>query len=135
MDSEETLRPKPEDRPAWKKYWEERGQLWRIEPEIDSKRQAELVQFFEKMSSGISFVMPEGITTQLDSGVAIIHPWPGKEFRIISENIKLNRADVEFILSLRQKEREEAKKDSSNQTDLGWSILNGANLEEADLRG
>src|ERR1700730_12749512 len=32
------------NREAWRTYWQEQGQPWRTEPEIDGKRQEELMQ-------------------------------------------------------------------------------------------
>ena len=32
-------RPTNDDKEAWKAYWKEKGQWWRMEPEIDGERQ------------------------------------------------------------------------------------------------
>jgi hypothetical protein len=37
-------RPMNDDKEAWMVYWEEQGQSWRIEPEIDRARQEYLAK-------------------------------------------------------------------------------------------
>jgi len=64
---------------AWHSYWQAQGQLWRTEPEIDKKRQEFLTQRYA--------VVPD-----MKKGV-----YPFKD-------IKLNRADVEWLLARHQEE-------------------------------
>jgi len=67
-------RPDMQDRDAWHSYWRERGQPWRTEPEIDPERQAYLAE-------------RRAIKPDLEQGI-----YPFKD-------IKLNRADVEWLLA------------------------------------
>ncbi len=102
--------PRPDEhdrnnRPAWRLYWEAQGQLWRTEPEIDEARQHSLME-------------RRAIVPDLDDG---IYPFKG---------IKLNRADVEWLLATHE----------NGQGPLHWydDIQNGRHgldLRGADLRG
>src|SRR3974390_2755205 len=67
-------RPANDDTEAWKAYWKERGQPWRTEPEIDTKRQKYLAE-------------RRNIQPNIEQGI-----YPFKE-------IKLSRADVEWLLA------------------------------------
>jgi len=66
-------RPVGDDRESWKAYWEKRGQSWRIEPEVNEERQKYLAE-------------RRKIAPNIEQG-----NYPFK-------NIKLSRADVEWLL-------------------------------------
>ena len=68
------LRPLNDDKETWAEYWMHQGQPWRTEPEIDSERQKYLDERRQ-------------ITPDLTEG---IYPF---------KNIKLTRADVEWLLA------------------------------------
>lgn len=101
-------RPDEHDRnnlPAWRIYWEAQGQSWRTEPEIDEARQYYLMECL-------------AIVPDLDEG---IYPFKG---------IKLNRADVEWLLA----------KHENGHGPLYWyddmqNGRQGLDLRGADLRG
>src|SRR5713101_5784 len=67
-------RPVNDDKEAWKKYWQAQGQPWRTESEIDVERQKYLAE-------------RRSITPNIEQGI-----YPFKD-------IKLNRADVEWLLA------------------------------------
>ena len=67
-------RPTSFDPEAWKVYWEKQGQPWRTEPEIDTERQTYLHERRNTIKPNIA----KGI-----------YPFKG---------IKLNRADIEWLL-------------------------------------
>lgn len=67
-------RPANDDEEGWKAYWQAKGQEWRTEPEIDPQRQRYL-------NEGRS------ITPDIEQGI-----YPFKD-------IKLSRADVEWLLA------------------------------------
>jgi uncharacterized protein YjbI with pentapeptide repeats len=97
--------PPAHDRGAWRAYWNAQGQSWRTEPEIDEKRQEYLAQ--RRM-----------ITPDIEHGI-----YPFKD-------IKLNRADVEWLLATHE----------DGQGPVIWSDesqrrRNGLDLRGADLRG
>src|SRR5579863_6902686 len=68
------VRPPTSQRSAWYTYWQELGQPWRTEPEIDAERQAHLTQRL-------------AIRPDLEEGI-----YPFSDF-------KLGRADVEWLLA------------------------------------
>src|SRR5919109_975362 len=70
---------------AWKVYWKAQGQPWRIEPEIDKERQKYLSE-----------------RRDIELERASLYPELISEFEQGSfpfENIKLTRADVEWLLA------------------------------------
>ena len=73
-------RPANDDKKGWKVYWKAQGQPWRTEPEIDVERQ----KYLDERRS----IMPD-----IKQGV-----YPFK-------NIKLSRADVEWLLATHEKGR------------------------------
>src|SRR5205823_13303687 len=73
-------RPATNDPEAWKAYWEKQGQPWRTEPEIDQERQKYLA---ERRS-----IMPD-----IEQGI-----YPFKD-------VKLSRADVEWLLATHENGR------------------------------
>src|SRR5437588_12464952 len=67
-------RPIRDDPEAWKAYWKVQGQSWRTEPEIDAERQKYLAE-------------RRAIVPDIRQGIY--------SFR----DIKLNRADIEWLLA------------------------------------
>src|SRR5436309_259688 len=72
--------PPADNREAWRIYWKAQGQPWRTEPEIGMKRQEELSK-------------RRAITADIKQG---IYPFKG---------MKLNRADVEWLLATHENGR------------------------------
>ncbi len=107
-------RPANDDKEAWKAYWEEQGQPWRTEPEIDVERQ----KYLDERRS---------IKPDIEQGIYSF------------KNIKLNRADVEWLLATHENGR--GPIDWSNESqhkrkglDLRGADLSGTELQRADLR-
>src|SRR6266480_1706672 len=98
------LRPLNDDKETWAEYWMHQGQPWRTEPEIDSERQKYLDERRQ-------------ITPDLTEG---IYPF---------KNIKLTRADVEWLLATHEHGR--GPVDWSDE--YMWR-RKGLNLPGADLR-
>src|SRR5438105_8157330 len=73
--------PSVDDLKAWPAYWKEQGQPWRTEPKIDTERRREL--------SKCCAIAPD-----IEKG---IYPF---------KSMKLSRADVEWLLSSHEFERE-----------------------------
>src|SRR5437868_5229833 len=73
-------RPTSEDKEGWKAYWRLQGQPWRTEPEIDEERQRFLAERRE-------------IQPDIEMG---IYPF---------RDVKLGRADVEWLLVTHEGER------------------------------
>ncbi len=92
----------------WKGYWEERGQPWRTEPEIDKKRQTYLEQRLV-------------IRPNIQQG---IYPFKGT---------KLTRADVEWLLTVYKGGLRLAQWVDENQLERKGLDLRGANLSYVDL--
>jgi len=93
----------------WKVHWQAQGQEWRTEPEISTQRQDELVQ-------------RRTIKPNIEKGA---YPFKG---------VKLNRADVEWLLALHENRRGPVDwRDKGQRERLGIDIR-GANLSFADLR-
>ena len=109
--SEQDTKPTPPQQPttkdkvAWKAYWEEQGQSWRTEPEINEERQ----KFLNERRS---------ITPHIEQGI-----YPFKD-------IKLNRADVEWLLATFENGRGPVQWDAGR-----GRPRNGLDLRGADLRG
>ena len=106
-------RPVNDDKQAWKVYWEQQGQLWRIEPEIDIDRRKYLAE-------------RRNITPDIGQGI-----YPFKD-------IKLNRADVEWLLATHENGRGPVDWNDQSQRnreglDLRGAILNEENLSELPL--
>ncbi len=94
---------------AWHLYWEAQGQPWRTEPEIEEARQRYLV---ERRA-----IMPD-----LDEGI-----YPFKD-------IKLNRADVEWLLATHENGCGPLHWYDDIQNGRKGLDLRGADLRGADLR-
>jgi hypothetical protein len=100
--------PTANDRDNWLAYWKKRGQHWRTEPEIDGSRQISLA---------------ECLSTEPDC-VQGIYPF---------KNIKLDRADVEWLLANHENGRGPINWSNENQHERKGLDLRGADLSQADL--
>ncbi len=100
-------RPAPEGYTSWPDYWKARGMSWRTEPEIDEARQ----QFL----SGRRAIKPV-----IENGV-----YPFKD-------IKLDRADVEWLLATHESGGMQGPVDWSDEKQRHRT---GLDLRGADLRG
>ncbi len=99
----------PKDREAWCAHWKAQGQSWRTEPEIDEKRQAYLAS-------------RRTISPDIKQGI-----YPFKD-------IKLNRADIEWLLATHENGR--GPVDWSDESHRGRQGLDvrGTDLSHVDLR-
>ncbi len=100
--------PTTNDRDAWLDYWQKCGQSWRTEPEIDSSRQKYLA---ERLS-----VKPDIVQG--------MYPF---------KNIKLDRADVEWLLANHEQGRGPIDWSDEHQREREGLDLRGAVLNQADL--
>ncbi len=101
-------RPSINDRGAWQIYWRQQGQPWRWEPEIDVERQ----KYLDKRRK----IMPFG--RNIRSLEQVDFPF---------KDIKLSRADVEWLLSTRES--------SIIGLDLYCADLRGVSLRQLPLKG
>lgn len=106
--------PRPDEhdwnnRPAWQLYWDAQGQSWRTEPEIDETRQYYLMEH-------------RAIVPDLDEGI-----YPFKD-------LKLNRADVEWLLATHENGHGPLYWYDDMQNGRKGLDLRGADLRGADLR-
>jgi hypothetical protein len=101
-------RPSPEDTEGWKTYWQAQGQPWRTEPEIDTERQKYLKERNE------------------------IEPDIWKDIYPFKD-IKLSRADVEWLLATHEDDRGPLDWDDESQRTREGLFLLGANLCHEDL--
>src|SRR5215467_13732479 len=92
--------PANNDTEAWKAYWKAQGQQWRTEPEIDAERQT----YLAKQRS----IMPD-----IKEGI-----YPFKD-------IRLNRADVEWLLATHE----------NGRGPVDWSDRSQRSRQGLDLRG
>jgi hypothetical protein len=102
--------PTNDDKEGWEVYWKAQGQPWRWEPEIDSERQKYLA---ERRS-----IMPD-----IKQGI-----YPFKD-------IRLNRADVEWLLATHEKGRGPDNWGDESQRERDGLDLRGADVSQEDLRG
>src|SRR5438876_1432528 len=72
-------RPTTTDQEDWEAYWEQQGQPWRWEPEIDVKRQKYLEERRHRLFKGKSWVFP-------------------------LNGVSLSRADIEWLLATHKDE-------------------------------
>ncbi len=100
--------PQKDDRAAWQAYWQQQGQLWRSEPEIDSDRQLYLA---------------ERLAIQPDVRQGI---YPFKD-------IKLNRADIEWLLAMHNDGQGPVDYDDESQRQRVGLDLRGADVRRTDL--
>jgi uncharacterized protein YjbI with pentapeptide repeats len=94
-----------DDKEVWKEYWNSQGQPWRRRPEIDAERQKFLIE-------------RRSIPPDIEQG---IYPF---------KNIKLSRADVEWLLATHEDGRGPVDWSKESQ----WA-RRGLDLRGADLRG
>ena len=102
-------RPTIANRTEWLAYWKEIGQAWRTEPEIDLERQQFLTECL-------------AIEVNLDEGIY--------KFR----GVKLNRADVEWLLANHDDGHGPVDWRNSEHLRRVGIDLRGADLRGADLR-
>lgn len=93
-------RPSNDDKAAWKTYWMDQGQPWRKEPEIDEERHEYLAK-------------RRAIIPDIEQGI-----YPFKE-------IKLTRADVEWLLTTHE----------NGRGPVDWSEVSQRERWGLDLRG
>lgn len=103
-------RPTTDDLKAWETFWKEQEQPWRREPEIDMERQ----QFLAERRS-----IPPDI-------VQGIYPF---------KDIKLSRADVEWLLATHEKGRGPVDWSNESQRKREGLDVRGADLQGEDLSG
>src|SRR5437588_2390151 len=101
-------RPTTNDPKAWKVYWEAQGQPWRTEPEIDADRQKYLAE-------------RRAIVPDIEKGL-----YPFKD-------IKLSRADVEWLLATHENGRGPVDWSNEQQRSRIGLDLRGANLCQENL--
>jgi uncharacterized protein YjbI with pentapeptide repeats len=92
--------PQKDDLNGWREYWQKKGQPWRTEPEIDASRQ----QFLAERRT----IIPD-----IEKGI-----YPFKE-------VKLCRADVEWLLATHD----------NGRGPVDWSEINQRKRDGLDLRG
>lgn len=101
-------RPITSDSEMWKAFWEAQGQPWRTEPDIDVERQAFLTE-------------RRAIAPNIKEGI-----YPFKD-------IKLSRADVEWLLVTHENGRGPVNWNDEHQRERKGLDLRGADLREAEL--
>jgi hypothetical protein len=101
-------RPITDDRDAWNAYWVANDQSWRTEPEIDEERQVYLSEY-------------RAIVPDIQRG---IYPF---------KNIKLSRADIEWLLATQDDGRGPIEWNYENQRRGEGLDLRGADLRSLDL--
>lgn len=113
QQAQQVVRIQPQSSPTspeeWRQYWQAKGFLWRTEPEINAKRQEEL--------SKCRAIVPD-----VEKG---IYPFKG---------MKLNRADVEWLLATHENGRGPVDWGDEWQRKRRGLDLRGANLRKADLK-
>jgi uncharacterized protein YjbI with pentapeptide repeats len=100
--------PPAHDREAWRIYWQAQGQPWRTEPEIDRERQRELA-------------VRRAIVPDIEHGI-----YPFKD-------IKLSRADVEWLLATHENGRGPVDWNDESQRKREGLDLRGADLRYVNL--
>jgi len=103
-------RPSIDDRDAWRIYWQQLGQPWRTEPEINEERQKDLAERCE-------------IAPDIEKG---IYPF---------KNIKLSRADVEWLLATHEHGRGPVDWAKEQDRERSGLDMRGADFRQTDLRG
>jgi uncharacterized protein YjbI with pentapeptide repeats len=101
-------RPPTNNPEAWKAYWEKQGQPWRTEPEIDTERQKYLDE-------------RRAIVPDIKQGV-----YPFKD-------VKLDRADVEWLLATHENGRGPVNWNDEKQRERKGLDLRGADLRSINL--
>jgi uncharacterized protein YjbI with pentapeptide repeats len=100
--------PSKDDREAWKAFWKQQGQPWRTEPEIEEERQVFLAEC-------------RTIVPDIKRGI-----YPFKD-------IKLSRADVEWLLATHENGLGPVRWSDVSQRDRWGLDLRGANLCQENL--
>src|SRR5947209_17049343 len=103
-------RPTSSQKGVWAGYWQKVGQPWRTEPEVDADRQAYLTHRL-------------AIRPDLEEGV---YPF---------RDVKLDRADVEWLLANHEDGRGPVDWRDPRQRDRLGIDLRGADLRGANLHG
>jgi len=93
---------------AWKGYWQSQGQPWRTEPEIDAQRQRYLAE-------------RRALEPDIENGI-----YPFKD-------IKLSRADVEWLLATHENGRGPVDWNDQRQRGREGIDVRGADLRQVDL--
>jgi len=106
--SQLTSHPTTDDPTAWRSYWRVKHGAWRTEPEISLERQEELQRH-------------RSIVPDVEKG---IYPFKG---------MKLNRADVEWLLATHDAGRGPVEWDNEQDRERWGLDVRGANLCHADL--
>lgn len=107
--------PTTNKRDDWRNYWNELGQPWRTEPEIDGTRQEELTD--------LRLTLRDIDGTDEDS------------FYVFGKDIELTRADIEWLLATHEQEQRAIdERDKSSQPYKGLD-LRGVDLHGKNLRG
>ena len=102
--------PASDDREAWKVYWGEQGQSWRTEPEISNERQHEL----EARLASIPDVREEEL--------------------LYFQDVRLNRADIEWMLATQKRDRIVVfTRDNEQRQRHECLTLSGADLRQVNL--
>src|SRR2546421_12194952 len=101
-------RPTTNDPQAWKAYWKAQEQPWRTEPEIDAEQQKYLAE-------------RRAIVPDIEQG------------RYPFRDIKLNRADVEWLLATHENGRGPVSPDDALQWGRKGIDIRGADLSGEDL--
>lgn len=109
MTSYTAQHPAISDPKEWKTYWIAQGQPWRTEPEIDTERQKYLAE-------------RRCIEPDFEQGI-----YPFKD-------VKLSRADVEWLLATHENGRGPVDWHDANQRERIGLDLCGANMSDTDLR-
>ena len=102
--------PATGDRAAWRAWWSERGQPWRLEPEVTAERAQFLAQ-------------RRNVAPNVGQGV---YPFAGQT---------LSRADVEWLLATHDNNRGPVDWSDEAQRSREGLDLRGADLRRVDLRG
>src|SRR5436305_12334719 len=100
--------PTTNSRDEWKAYWIAQGQPWRTEPEIDAERKKYLTE-------------RRNINPNIEEGIYSF------------KNIKLSRADVEWLLAVHESGRGPVNWDDERQWEREGIDLRGANLQGMHL--
>lgn len=103
-------RPANNDKIAWTEYWAAQGQGWRLEPEIDVKRQKYLAERRNIKPDIIKSIFP-------------------------FKDIKLSRADVEWLLATHEGGRGPVDWSDENQRERKGLDMRGADLRQVNLDG
>lgn len=102
------VQPTTDDRAAWHAYWQQLGQAWRTEPEVDAERQQYLAE-------------RRAIVPDIERG---IYPF---------RDIQLSRADVEWLLASHENGRGPVDWSDTSQRGREGLDLRGADLRQVNL--